>query len=197
MGLNSFKFSLSTPFETFVHATSKQAITIGRSLKCDFNVPKEDLSREHCLVEIDNNEIYITDLGSKNGITINRARISPNKRYPFSNDIEVLLSNKYLLKLNPVGLEIKSKLDLVGSEEHGGHSAAIATAETVTIELEAEKRNENIFAKNRPPTSIPTKHLIKKAREEKKEPLVSPEAIKMLVGFILIAGVFLYLMIEK
>lgn len=197
MGLNSFKFSLSTPSETFVHATSKQAITIGRSLKCDFNVPKEDLSREHCLVEIDNNDIFITDLGSKNGISINRARISPNKRYPISRDEEVLLSNKYLFKLNPIGIEIKSKLDLVGHEGHGANPSAAAAAETVTIELEAERKNDSDFFKNRPPTSVPAKYLMKKMREEKKEPLVSPEAIKMLLGFFLISMALIYSLMSE
>ncbi|GEM_PF-2014791 len=197
MGLNSFKFSLSTPTETFTHATSKLAITIGRSLKCDFNVPKEDLSREHCLVEIDNSEIYITDLGSKNGISINRAKISPNKRYPVTSNVEVLLSNKYLFKVNPIGIEVKSKLDLVGNEGHHGGSAAVTTAETVTIELEAERSDEREFFKNRPPTSIPTKHLIKKLRVEKKDSLLSPEAVKMLIGFLIISMALIYSMMSK
>lgn len=197
MGLNSLKLSLTTPTESFVHATPKQAITIGRSLKCDFNVPKEDLSREHCLIEVDNTEIFITDLGSKNGISINRAKISPHKRYLISNKDEVLLSNKYLLKLATVGIEIKSKLNLVEDQARPA-SPKTAAAETVTIELEAEKRDEKIFAKNRPPTSLPSKFFTRQYKAaEKKPPLIGAEAIKMLVGFLLVSMVLIYSLIKE
>lgn len=183
MGLNSFKFSLTSNKDAFSFATSKQAITIGRSHTCDFSVPKEDLSREHCLIELDNNEIFITDLGSKNGVSINRARISPHKRYSIASDSEVLLSNKYLFKVNPVGIEIRSKLDLVD------HHNVSPVAETVTIQLEAEKPFEQSM-KTRPPTSLPVKIRRKSAEETKSGP--NPETIKMILGFVVITGILAY-----
>lgn len=180
MGLNSFKFSLTSPKETFSHSSSKQAITIGRSLKCDFNVPKEDLSREHCLIELDQNEIFITDLGSKNGVSIDRARISPHKRYKVTSDVEVLLSNKYVFKVNPVGIEIRSKMDLVE------HKDVSPVAETVTIQLEAERPLED-------KVKVKIKPLVrKKASIEGTKQAFSPEAIKMIIGFVVITGILAY-----
>lgn len=188
MGLNSFKFSLTSPKETFSFSTSKQAITIGRSLKCDFIVPKEDLSREHCLIELDNNEIFITDLGSKNGVSLDRARISPHKRHRVTSEVEVLLSNKYLFKVNPVGIEIKSRMDLVD------HKDVSPVAETVTIQLEAERPMENSF-KSRPPTSLPIKIRRKVADEEKKG--LGSEVIKMIIGFVVITGILAYSLLKE
>lgn len=69
---------------------SKQVI-IGRSNKSDFMVLDEALSRQHCLIELDNGEFYITDLGSSNGVFIDGNRIPAHTRtlYNSFNDLSV------------------------------------------------------------------------------------------------------------
>jgi predicted component of type VI protein secretion system len=53
---------------------------IGRSIKCDVVVPHEGMSRQHCQIELVNGEIYVTDLGSTNGVMIDGIKIEPHKR---------------------------------------------------------------------------------------------------------------------
>ena len=64
---------------------------IGRSLKCDVVLKDESLSRQHCLIEIQDGEFYITDLGSANGITIDGTRIAPNERTHYGSFSTVIL----------------------------------------------------------------------------------------------------------
>jgi hypothetical protein len=58
-------------------------IVIGRSSRCDFVVHSDSLSRSHCQVEIDNGEVFVTDLNSSNGVFINGERIQPNVKTRF------------------------------------------------------------------------------------------------------------------
>lgn len=62
----------------------KKQATVGRSLKCDFTVQDEALSRSHCLIELEEGEFYITDLDSSNGVFLEGERIAPNVRTRFS-----------------------------------------------------------------------------------------------------------------
>lgn len=64
--------------KTIKAETDKDCFTVGRSSKCDVVVPHEGLSRMHCSVIIENGEIYLTDLGSANGVLINEKKISPD-----------------------------------------------------------------------------------------------------------------------
>lgn len=58
----------------------KNQFVIGRSPKSDISVSVEGISRSHCLVEIEDGEIFITDLDSTNGVLIDSKKIQPNKR---------------------------------------------------------------------------------------------------------------------
>jgi pSer/pThr/pTyr-binding forkhead associated (FHA) protein len=53
---------------------------VGRSVKADVVVPDEALSRNHCLIEMEAGNFYITDLGSANGVFIDGERIASDTR---------------------------------------------------------------------------------------------------------------------
>lgn len=97
------KLSLKSPSKHFSYSPDEEisSVKIGRSLKCEFSVPLEDLSREHCLINYSNGEYFITDLNSSNGVWVDRTRITPNQKIKVSSNSLIVLSNIYTLSINP------------------------------------------------------------------------------------------------
>jgi pSer/pThr/pTyr-binding forkhead associated (FHA) protein len=60
-------------------------ITIGRSKKCSLPLSAEGISRNHLKIELINGEIFITDLGSTNGVLINDKKINPHQKVQYQN----------------------------------------------------------------------------------------------------------------
>lgn len=73
--LNGEKIDRSIDMDSFV---------IGRSAKCDVVIPHEGMSRQHCQIEVINGEVFITDLGSTNGVIIDGERIEAHKKVPYA-----------------------------------------------------------------------------------------------------------------
>lgn len=164
--------------ETFSYMGREKSIRIGRSLKCEFNIPKDDLSREHCLFEVDENTYFITDLASKNGLTINGKKLAPHVRTLVTEDSNVILANIYQLKINP--LEIKTKADMVMKRIN-------PEIDTRTFQLELADIVE------KPQLKTPKK--IKKKTQERPGLTgrrLNKEALQMIIGFIAILGFALY-----
>ena len=107
----SIRLSLKSPtkYYTFSSEGDSSSIKIGRSLKCEFTVPLEDLSREHCLLELIDGDFYITDLNSSNGVWVDRERIVPNERIKIALSNVIVLSNIYTLTINPIEIRSKSE----------------------------------------------------------------------------------------
>lgn len=61
------------------------SVTIGRSKNCDVVIRQDGMSRKHCLVQLINNEFFITDLGSINGVYVEGKKITPNEPYAFKS----------------------------------------------------------------------------------------------------------------
>ena len=59
---------------------------IGRSSKCSVVIPYNGISRQHVKLEIVNGDVYVTDLASINGVSIQGERIPPSTRV---NDTEL------------------------------------------------------------------------------------------------------------
>jgi len=58
--------------------------TVGRSEECDVRLPSDleflDVSRRHCLLDINPPEIHVSDLGSLNGTYVNGVKIGQRAR---------------------------------------------------------------------------------------------------------------------
>jgi hypothetical protein len=67
----------------------KNAVTVGRSHRADLVIPDESISRIHCLLEVTNGQFYVTDFDSANGVFINGDRITPQRKTPFSNFMQL------------------------------------------------------------------------------------------------------------
>jgi pSer/pThr/pTyr-binding forkhead associated (FHA) protein len=59
---------------------NKPSLIVGRSNDCDIVLPYEGFSRKHCKIEIEQGEVYITDLKSVNGVLISGEKIAPEKK---------------------------------------------------------------------------------------------------------------------
>ena len=88
------KFSIMIEGENFTHSDSNDIVRIGRSDENDCVLTNKEFSRFHCVVELQRDVYYITDLQSKNGITINGVRINANEKIALSSDMEVWLAGK-------------------------------------------------------------------------------------------------------
>ncbi len=166
--VTSIQLSIITPSRVFTFVPIEDGpITIGRSLNCEFSVPLEDISREHCLVESDNGIVYITDLKSKNGIWVNRERILPSVRTQITNDCSIVLSNLYTLKINEVDLPVRPGFVL---------NKVPRDSETVSFQIELSDNKISRY--------------FKKIKNHS-------EAITMIVGFALALSFIIYQMLQK
>ena len=66
-----------------VHQLDVQSFVIGRSKEADFTFSNEEVSRKHLMVFIKDNQIFLKDLGSKNGTFVNGKKIPANQEYMY------------------------------------------------------------------------------------------------------------------
>lgn len=183
---NSLRITITSPDKVFKHtALDDNAIKIGRSLRCDFSVPLEDLSREHCLFEMDGEKYFITDLGSSNGVWVNDERIPAHEKTLITPDDVVILSNLYTFNINPV--EIKTRSDVVIKQD-----AVVkkVNPETATVSFQLEYPDEKVQLKKQKISRTRT-HAIE--AEDGK----TFEGAKMLVGFLIVMGFITYYFLEN
>lgn len=57
--------------EKFEIDVAKDAITVGRSQRCNIRLSDSKISRVHCVFENKDGNVLIRDLNSKNGIKVN------------------------------------------------------------------------------------------------------------------------------
>lgn len=60
----------------------KPSFTIGRSSQADIVIPHDGMSRKHCFIENVGGKLFITDLGSMNGVFLDEKRIQPDTAIP-------------------------------------------------------------------------------------------------------------------
>lgn len=73
--------------------TTHIAKTVGRSKQADvcLNSGDSKLSGKHCLVEWDGHDLYMKDIGSTNGTSLNGSPIKPNTWHRLPNNVKVRL----------------------------------------------------------------------------------------------------------
>lgn len=66
--------------ESIEFSIDSKTVIIGKSDDCDIVLSVDGFSRKHCQVDVENDDIYITDLNSTNGVEINDERIEAGKK---------------------------------------------------------------------------------------------------------------------
>src|SRR5690606_23784128 len=77
--------------EPQTHLLEKSQISVGRSSQCDVVINHESMSRKHCLLELEDGKIFVTDLGSTNGVSIDGARITANQKTFYLNSLPLMI----------------------------------------------------------------------------------------------------------
>jgi pSer/pThr/pTyr-binding forkhead associated (FHA) protein len=63
----------------------KDSCVIGRSAQCDVVITHDGMSRRHCMIEVRGGDIFVTDLGSSNGVSIEGQKIPVNTPVPYQS----------------------------------------------------------------------------------------------------------------
>lgn len=93
------KIYLSSEEQQYTHSMENNRISIGRSEANDFQVPVDQLSKIHCDLMIENEKIFIRDLGSKNGVYIDGVKIPPHEKFEINHESVINITKKLLLSL--------------------------------------------------------------------------------------------------
>ena len=101
-------------------------IVIGRLKGCHFRINDPEISQSHCLVQIQNNELCIIDMGSKFGTWLNDERIEGLRT----------LSHNDLIKIGSTVLQI----NFISPPSHKAESVEITPPDTPKIKLPEENR---------------------------------------------------------
>jgi hypothetical protein len=64
-------------------AIEAQSFVVGRSNRCAIVIPHEGVSRQHVQVDVINGDVFVTDLGSTNGVLVDGQKIAPNEKVLF------------------------------------------------------------------------------------------------------------------
>lgn len=98
--------------QSFSFVASKETVNIGRSSDNDFVVPLTDFSRRHCLITIKGEYVFIMDLGSKNGVTVDGKKIEPHVQKAIYPANEVLIANHFQLILPETIIKTRSGISV-------------------------------------------------------------------------------------
>jgi len=94
-----------------------EGILIGRGEDCDVTIPDRQVSRQHIRVHRQEGEIYLEDLGSKNGTWVNGQAVSGSVPLKDGDLIQVAL----VLQILFVASDATVPLSLEGSLPQGGN----------------------------------------------------------------------------
>ncbi len=81
--ISSLIVKMKSEESSLVHQLDVQQFIIGRSKEADFTFSNEEVSRKHLLVFIKDNQIFLKDLGSKNGTFVNGKKIPAHTDYMY------------------------------------------------------------------------------------------------------------------
>jgi hypothetical protein len=87
-------------------------VLIGRSDSCDLTVPESSVSERHCRIEVGADGVFVVDLGSTNGTTVNLERLDPEEPTLLADE-DILTVGRYSFQmLSPRALVVELYLML-------------------------------------------------------------------------------------
>lgn len=104
------RIKVLSDLETFVFEALQSPFIIGRSSEADFTIDNAELSRKHCKIYVHQHRVFIEDLGSKNGISVDGKKIKANERVEVFPEDSIMLTKD--LELSLFGGETRTGLKL-------------------------------------------------------------------------------------
>ena len=92
--------------------------TIGRGEECSLRIPLMSVSREHCEVSVDDDEVVVKDLASSNGTYVNNSRV--NEMSLNAGDRLVVGPVVFTVQIDGVPEEIAPTKQLTAEESAAG-----------------------------------------------------------------------------
>ncbi|MBR4651990.1 MAG: FHA domain-containing protein [Kiritimatiellae bacterium] len=106
------------------YTVSETGTRLGRSSSCEIAVPDPALSRSHCLFEMRNGEIWVTDLASANGTIVNGTELGSDSVKLAPGDIVLAGDTEIKVAMD------KAQAAVDAGVEQGGDVGAQPTVET-------------------------------------------------------------------
>lgn len=172
--------------EIVQHHVHTDVVTIGRSKNCSIVAPYEGISRNHCQINFENGEIFITDLGSTNGVFVDGAKIEPNVKIPYQTFLMFSIGSIQSITIEfDDKTAVKSQNSLNASENLLKDNELTAT-KAYTSEVQKTQKEIALKLKASTPKESPANRSnIKtppKNKTQEKSSLTKPIAILLLVG---------------
>lgn len=162
------------------HVVNQNKVSIGRSSQCDVIINHESMSRKHCLIEIENGKIYVTDLKSTNGVSIDGVKIAPNEKTFYLNSLPLMVGGANVIidltdhQTQMIDLSKKNNQEIKKVSSTEGKTA---TTETKKISKEITSSLELDIKPTKSKTTKKIKSVQKIEPGKKKEILVASIAV--------------------
>jgi pSer/pThr/pTyr-binding forkhead associated (FHA) protein len=163
-----------------VFETSGNKIIFGRSPNANISIKREEMSRYHFQIEIENGDCFITDLNSSNGVYINGEKIPSDQKIPYS-------------LIFPIEIAQHISITLYLKEEDENHTPLNSPVITKNSSSYSEKKNKEPLTKTKTLqvpelqlSSAPQKKLFKKALNPKEAQKNKKQSSPQLILLILV-----------
>jgi predicted component of type VI protein secretion system len=180
--------------EVIQHNVKSDIVTIGRSKNSSIVAAYDGISRNHCQIEFSNGEIFVTDLGSTNGVYIDGTKIDPNSKIPYQTYLTLSIGSIQSLTIefdDKTGVQYQTSVDsiteAVKTTKQFNDSQMTKTTtyletlnhKTSDIKVKPKKSSSQDFSSDKKNTKIPVK------KQERKNSIVTNfVALLLFVGAI-------------
>jgi pSer/pThr/pTyr-binding forkhead associated (FHA) protein len=115
----------------------KDSFILGRSPGCDVVIADAGISRQHCLIEKIGEAVFVTDLGSTNGVFIDGSKLNPLQKTPYNPKSTLSMGPIKSLALD---LDQETRLHRIEDLKLDLPDPKILEAQTAPLILELEEK---------------------------------------------------------
>jgi pSer/pThr/pTyr-binding forkhead associated (FHA) protein len=156
---------------------SGNKILFGRSPKADVSINRDEISRHHFQLDIENGQYYITDLNSSNGVFINGEKLHPQTRLPYNIFFPIDIAN--LISINII-------------EDPEAQRNLTSSSSVSKLGQQTPNKSSSTSAKKKEITQIGRTKIIKNQATKKKS-----SSLQLLFSLLILFSIPLYFFLEE